>query len=123
MAGETAGGAAGGTRCQVDMGEGGRFSWRLIASNGRVIALGANAYLDEATCREAFEELCARPGDLTGGVQHAAEANGWVWRLRDAAGAVRAVSARSYERHSTCQAAYERFRVLLPALGRAPMSP
>ncbi|MFI1097097.1 hypothetical protein [Streptomyces sp. NPDC020917] len=126
MAGETGeavgGGAALGTRCQIDIGESGRFSWRLTASNGRVIALGAIAYPDEAACREAFEGLCRQPELLTGGVQHAAETSGWVWRLRDGEGRVRAVSARAYERHSTCQAAYERFRVLLLALRETPAS-
>lgn len=122
-AGEAVGGTAAlGTRCQIDIRESGWFSWRLTASNGRVIALGANSYPDEAACREAFEGLCATPEQLTGGVQHAAETSGWVWRLRDADGQVRAVSARAYERHSTCQAAYERFRVLLLALKETPAS-
>jgi uncharacterized protein YegP (UPF0339 family) len=123
MAGEAVdGGAALGTRCQIDIGERRGFSWRLTASNGRVIALGAQSFPDEAACRAAFEGLCAAPELLTGGVQHAAETNGWVWRLRDGEGRVRAVSARAYERHSTCQAAYERFRVLLVALRDTPAS-
>ncbi|WP_143080608.1 YegP family protein [Actinacidiphila rubida] len=106
----------------MDIGESGWFSWRLTASNGRVIALGAKSFPDEASCRAGFEGLCKEPEALSGGVQHASETNGWVWRLRDADGQVRAVSARAYERHSTCQAAYERFRVLLLALRETPAS-
>jgi uncharacterized protein YegP (UPF0339 family) len=112
-------GAAAGTRCQIDIDESGRFSWRLTANNGRVIALGSNSYADEDACREALEKLGADPDSLVGGVQHAAESNGWIWRLRNADGQVQAVSARAYERHSTCQAAYERVRVLLAELHEA----
>jgi uncharacterized protein YegP (UPF0339 family) len=119
MAGDgvVAGTGAAGTRCQIDIGEDGRFSWRLTANNGRVIALGAHTYPDDLACRAAFAGLCAGTAALTGGVQHAAESNGWTWRLRGQDGQVHAVSARAYERHSTCQAAYERFRVLLAGLG------
>lgn len=112
-----------GTRCQVDINEDGWFSWRLTANNGRVIALGARTYQDEAQCKTAFEVLCTGADGLAGGVQHAAESNGWVWRLRGPDGQVQAVSARAYERHSTCQAAYERFRVLLLGLGAAEAVP
>ncbi|SEF94543.1 hypothetical protein SAMN05216223_102561 [Actinacidiphila yanglinensis] len=112
-----------GTRCQIDIGEDGWYSWRLTANNGRVIALGAVTHPDEKACRAAFEALCEAAASLLGGVQHAAESNGWIWRLRDADGEVRAVSSRAYERHSTCQAAYDRFRVLLLDLGAAPSVP
>jgi uncharacterized protein YegP (UPF0339 family) len=101
----------------------GRYSWRLTANNGRVIALGAVAYPDDKACRVAFRELCAGQSRLAGGVQHAAETNGWIWRLRNADGRVQAESARAYERHSTCQAAYERFRMLLVGLGEAEAIP
>jgi uncharacterized protein YegP (UPF0339 family) len=111
--GGTGGAGAAGSRCQIDIGENGWFSWRLTANNGRVIALGATTYPDDTACRAAFEALYEQPEGLAGGVQHAAESNGWIWRLRDAGGQVLAVSSRAYERHSTCQAAYERFRVLL----------
>ncbi|MEW2519617.1 DUF1508 domain-containing protein [Actinacidiphila alni] len=112
-----------GTRCQIDIDENGWYSWRLTANNGRVIALGANTYSDDAVCRAAFEALCGQTGSLAGGVQHAAESNGWIWRLRDGDGRVQAVSARAYERHSTCQAAYDRFRVTLFGLGAAACVP
>ena len=114
--GDGEGGTALGTRCQIVVREGGWFSWQLTASNGRVIALGAKSFADESSCREGFEGLCKELESLSGGVQHASETNGWVWRLRDADGQVRAVSARAYERHSTCLAAYARFKVLLLAL-------
>jgi uncharacterized protein YegP (UPF0339 family) len=125
MAGDIggAGTRGAGTRCQVDINEHGWFSWRLTANNGRVIALGAQAYPADDTCKAAFEALCSRPEGLAGGVQHAAESNGWVWRLRGPDGQVQAVSARAYERHSTCQSAYERFRVLLLGLGAAEAVP
>lgn len=120
MAGEFEGASTSGrlgTRCHVDINEAGWFSWRLTANNGRVIALGARTYPDEVSCKSAFRALCEGAADLAGGVQHAAESNGWVWRLRGPEGQVQAVSARAYERHSTCQAAYDRFRVLLSGLG------
>jgi uncharacterized protein YegP (UPF0339 family) len=125
MAGESGGGngTAAGSRCQIDIGEDGWFSWRLTANNGRVIALGAEAFPDDHACRAAFQALFEDPAGLAGGVQHAAESNGWIWRLRDADGRVQAVSARAYERHSTCQAAYERFRVLLLGLRGADAVP
>lgn len=108
-----------GIRCQIDINEAGWFSWRLTANNGRVIALGARTFPDEESCKAAFRAMSAHAADVAGGVQHAAESNGWVWRMRGPDGQVQAVSARAYERHSTCQAAYDRFRVLLLGLGAA----
>ncbi|MBM9504615.1 hypothetical protein [Actinacidiphila acididurans] len=124
MAGAMGGGvSAVGIRCQVGIDENGWYSWRLTANNGRVIALGAVAYPDDALCRAAFQDLCESSEGLVGGVQHAAESNGWIWRLRDADGRVQAESARAYERHSTCQAAYDRFRLLLQGLAVAEAIP
>jgi uncharacterized protein YegP (UPF0339 family) len=123
MAGEIGGASVLGTRCQIDIDADGWHSWRLTANNGRVIALGANTYSDDAACRAAFEALCENAEGLAGGVQHAAESNGWIWRLRDSDGGVQAVSARAYERHSTCQAAYDRFRLTLLGLGAAECVP
>lgn len=122
MSGDSASGT-GSTRCQIDINEDGWFSWRLTANNGRVIALGARTYPDDARCMAAFAALCEQAEGLAGGVQHAAESNGWVWRLRGPDGQVHAVSGRAYERHSTCQSAYERFRLLLLGLGAARAVP
>ncbi|MFI1965595.1 hypothetical protein ACH429_16020 [Streptomyces pathocidini] len=113
------GGGAGipGTRCQIDVDGDGRFYWRLTAQNGRVVAVSATAFEDYGSCRRAFERLCAEGPAMPGGVQHSEEGSGWVWMVRDAPGTASvAVSARAYERHSTCQAAYERFRALLAEL-------
>jgi len=123
MSGETSGIGAVGIRCQLDIHENGWYSWRVTANNGRVIALGAITYVDDKQCRAALRALCENVGDLTGGVQHAAESNGWVWRLRDPEGRLQAESARAYERHSTCQSAYERFRLLLSGLAELPSIP
>lgn len=125
VSGEARGAGTGGagTRCQIDINEHGWVSWRLTANNGRVVALGARTYPDDDQCRAAFTVLCERAEGLAGGVQHAAESNGWVWRLRGPDGQVQAVSGRAYERHSTCQAAYERFRLLLLGLGAVDAVP
>lgn len=117
MATRNGGAAAPGTRCQIDIGADGTYSWRLTATNGRVIAVAARTYRDYGACRAAFERLCADVAELPGAVHHTSGGSGWVWRLRDRAGAAVAVSSRAYERHSTCQAAYERFRALLAELG------
>ncbi|MBP2584308.1 hypothetical protein J3A78_004786 [Streptomyces sp. PvR006] len=106
-----------GTRCLVDMGADGRYGWRLVAQNGRVVARSGVCYDDHARCREAFTALCAGHADMAGGVQHTAGGNGWVWLLRDAEGRTAALSGRSYERHSTCRTAYARFRALIAAEG------
>ncbi|MGW1727725.1 hypothetical protein ACWCQK_33030 [Streptomyces sp. NPDC002306] len=79
--------------------------------------MAARTYRDYGACRAAFERLCADVAELPGAVHHTSGGSGWVWRLRDRAGAAVAVSSRAYERHSTCQAAYERFRALLAELG------
>ncbi|MFE2421230.1 hypothetical protein [Streptomyces hokutonensis] len=79
--------------------------------------MAARMYRGYDECRAEFERLCAGITELPGAVHHTSEGSGWVWRLRDRAGGVVAVSARAYERHSTCQAAYERFRALLAELG------
>ncbi|MFJ6568091.1 DUF1508 domain-containing protein [Streptomyces sp. NPDC091292] len=117
MAGRKGGAALPGTRCHIGIDADGTYSWRLIATNGRVIAVSAQTYRDFAECRAALERLSREVADLPGAVHHTSEGNGWVWRLRDPAGGALAVSSRAYERHSTCQAAYERFRALLTELG------
>ncbi|MGW2044040.1 hypothetical protein ACWCPF_02490 [Streptomyces sp. NPDC001858] len=91
--------------------------------NGRVIAVAARTYRDYGECRSAFERTCADVAKMTGAVHHTAEGSGWVWRLRDPVGGVVAVSSRAYERHSTCQSAYERFRALLAELGAGRVIP
>ncbi|WP_406061540.1 YegP family protein [Streptomyces sp. NBC_01077] len=106
-----------GTRCLVDMGADGRYGWRLVAQNGRVVARSGGCYDDHAGCREAFTALCTGYADMAGGVQHTAGGNGWVWLLRDAEGRTTALSGRSYERHSTCRTAYARFRDLIATEG------
>lgn len=105
-----------GTRCHIDIGADGTYSWRLTATNGRVIAVGARTYRNHDDCRTAFERLCADVTEMPGAVHHTSGGSGWVWRLRDPSGGALAVSARAYERHSTCQAAYDRFRALLADL-------
>lgn len=123
MSARMGGAAAPGTRCQIDIGADGTYSWRLTATNGRVIAVAARTYRDYGECRAGFERMCANVGKLTGAVHHTSEGSGWVWRLRDPAGGTVAVSSRAYERHSTCQAAYERFRALLTGLASGAVIP
>ncbi|MFE6284894.1 hypothetical protein [Streptomyces sp. NPDC057877] len=88
-----------------------------------MVAIAARSYPGHDECRTAFEWLCAEVGRLPGGVHHTSGGNGWVWRLRDPGGGALAVSARAYERHSTCQSAYDRFRALLADLGAAEAIP
>lgn len=121
-AGDTGGAAGVGARCRIDIDDEGFHSWRLTAQNGRTVAVGATAYPDYGECLRAFGRLCAGSEGLPGGVQHAADSNGWVWRLRGADGQTVAVSSRAYERHSTCQTAYDRFRALLAEIGAAEAS-
>ncbi|MFJ6634619.1 hypothetical protein ACIQMR_24990 [Streptomyces sp. NPDC091376] len=114
--------AVSGTRCLIDIDARGAYGWRLIAQNGRVVAVSACTYEEHGACRDAFEVLCTRHADMVGGVQHAPEGNGWMWLLRDAEGTPTAVSGRAYERHSTCRSAYERFRALLGEEGEVLLS-
>ncbi|MER7946063.1 hypothetical protein ABTY59_01565 [Streptomyces sp. NPDC096079] len=113
----TKGTGVSGTRCLVDVGADGRYGWRLVAQNGRVVARSGGCHDDHADCRAAFAALCAGHAAMTGGVQHTAGGNGWVWLLRDAEGRTAALSGRSYERHSTCRTAYDRFRALIAVEG------
>ncbi|MEU6340415.1 hypothetical protein ABZ883_05610 [Streptomyces sp. NPDC046977] len=117
MAALKGGAAVPGTRCQIDIEADGSYSWRLTASNGRVIAVAAIVYRDYGECRAAFEYLCAEAEGLPGELHHSAEGNGWVWRVRDHSGRSVAVASRAYERHSTCRTAYDRFRAVLTELG------
>lgn len=104
---------AGRVRCRIDLDGEGRYGWRMIAQNGRVVAVSAHAFQDYGGCRDAFEELRTGFGQQAGAVQHTPSGNGWMWVLRTADGRATAVSARAYERHSTCRTAYERFLTLL----------
>ncbi|MBO0516102.1 hypothetical protein [Streptomyces beijiangensis] len=106
-----------GMRCQIDIDVDGGFGWRLIAQNGRVVGISTLPYDDYGECRTAFEKLCADQSGVAGGVHHSAEVgSGWVWQLRARDGTRVAASARTYERHSTCRAALDRFRQLLGEL-------
>lgn len=105
-----------GTRCQIDIDGKGGYGWRLIASNGRPVAVTRISYDSHALCRGAFIALCAGHDRYTGGIQHSAGGGGWIWVLRDESGAAVAASPRTYERHATCRSAYDRFRAMLPEL-------
>ncbi|GHA67286.1 hypothetical protein ACIQRS_29545 [Streptomyces termitum] len=111
----TKGTGVSGTRCLVDIGSDGRYGWRIVAQNGRVVARSGQWSADHAACRAAFAALCAGHAELGGGVQHTPAGTGWIWLLRDAQGRTVALSGRAYERHSTCRSAYDRFRALLVA--------
>ncbi|MET8635754.1 DUF1508 domain-containing protein [Streptomyces sp. NPDC004096] len=117
MAAPKGGAAVRGTRCHMDTDTDGSCSWRLTASNGRVIAVSARPYADHGECRAGLEQLCADIEELQGELHHSSDGAGWAWRLRDRSGGVVAVSPRPYERHSTCQTAYDRFRLLLAEVG------
>ncbi|GGO35161.1 hypothetical protein [Streptomyces lasiicapitis] len=105
-----------GTRCQIDINGEGEYGWRLVAPNGRSVAVSPLAYASHTLCRAAFVALCADRATLAGGIQHSTEGGGWVWVLWDAPGHHVAASARTYERHATCRTSYERFRALLAEL-------
>ncbi|MET8635752.1 hypothetical protein ABZX69_25225 [Streptomyces sp. NPDC004074] len=105
-----------GMRCLTDLDEEGRYGWRLVASNGRPVAVSAGSYDTHARCRAAFVRLCERHAGIAGGIQHSAEGGGWVWVLWEASGRHLARSARMYERHATCRSSYERFRAMVPEL-------
>ncbi|MET8983744.1 hypothetical protein ABZX85_50125 [Streptomyces sp. NPDC004539] len=104
-------------RCQIDVdARRGGFGWRLVAPNGRAVAVSLTPYETHERCRAAFAELCRRQDQLGGGVQHSAQGGGWVWIVWDAGGRHVAGAARTYERHATCRSSYDRFRALLPEL-------
>ncbi|UUU31304.1 hypothetical protein JIX56_16115 [Streptomyces sp. CA-210063] len=103
-------------RCQIDIDARGRFGWRLVASNGRSVAVSPAVHESHARCRAAFMRVCGLHATLGGGIQHTAEGSGWVWFVWDGGGRSVATSARTYERHATCRASYERFRALLATL-------
>ncbi|MFD6424693.1 hypothetical protein [Streptomyces sp. NPDC060198] len=115
---EAARSAAGttGTRCQIDIDAHGGYGWRLVASNGRSVAVAGVSFGSHARCRAAFVVLCAEHAYHSGGIQHRQGGGGWIWVLRDRAGTVVATSPRTYERHATCRSAYDRFRAMLPGL-------
>ncbi|CAL9470214.1 hypothetical protein SUDANB145_02810 [Streptomyces sp. enrichment culture] len=102
-------------RCLIDIDGAGGFGWRLVAPNGRPVAVSLTSHDTHDRCRAAFERLCERYAEVGGGVQHSTE-GGWVWAVWDRSGRHVAGSARTYERHATCRTSYERFRATLPQL-------
>ena len=105
-----------GMRCQIDIDGRGGFGWRLVAPNGRAVAVSLTSHDSHARCRTAFVRLCARHAEMGGGIQHSTEGGGWVWVVWETSGRHLAGAARTYERHATCRAAYDRFRAMLPEL-------
>ncbi|MFF0589407.1 hypothetical protein ACFYWD_25955 [Streptomyces sp. NPDC003781] len=106
---------AAGLRCLIDIDGSGGFGWRLVAPNGRPVAVSLTSHDTHDGCRAAFVRLCERHEEVGGGVQHSPEGS-WVWAVWDRSGQHLAGSARAYERHATCRASYERFRAALPEL-------
>ncbi|GAA2128293.1 hypothetical protein [Streptomyces synnematoformans] len=102
-----------GARCHIGASAQSGYGWRLVAPNGRVVAVSAHGYPDFTACRSAFEDLRAHHAAHVGAMQHGPEANGWVWQLRSADGEAVAVAARPYERYSTCRSAFGKFCALL----------
>ncbi|MER5793495.1 hypothetical protein [Streptomyces sp. NPDC001980] len=103
-------------RCQVDIDGQGRFGWRLVAPNGRSVAVSLTSHDTHARCRAAFHRMCALHSRTGGGVQHGSDGGGWVWVVWDDSGRHLAGSARTYERHATCRASYDRFRATIAEL-------
>ncbi|MER5912477.1 hypothetical protein ABT124_18790 [Streptomyces sp. NPDC001982] len=58
-----------GMRCLIDLDGAGRFGWRLVASNGRAVAVSVASYASHARCRAAFLWLCGEHADMAGGIQ------------------------------------------------------
>ncbi|WBB63560.1 hypothetical protein O7599_13980 [Streptomyces sp. WMMC500] len=79
------------------------------------MAVSAAGFPDFESCRAAFDALRVERAVHVGGVQHRPGVNGWVWQLRTADGEAVAVSARPYERYSTCRSAFTKFCALLDA--------
>ncbi len=83
--------------------EDGEWGWRLIDENGRTVAAGAERFGSEGTVRERLGEVRESIGDASileiEGASfelHAAEDDGWLWRLVDEHGRPMAESTRSY---------------------------
>ncbi|MDT0347276.1 hypothetical protein [Streptomyces litchfieldiae] len=80
-----------------------------------MVAISGECFDDYGGCLAGFEETCRSAAALVGTVRHTEAPSGWTWQARTPDGRRLARSARTYERHATCQSAAERFHSLLTA--------
>jgi uncharacterized protein YegP (UPF0339 family) len=71
-----------------------QFSWRLVASNSLIIAVGVESYGTKAECRRAIDFVVAASAPQFLVYQDFQQL--WRWRLRAAAGEVAAISGETY---------------------------
>ena len=71
-----------------------QFSWRLVASNSLIIAVGVESYGNKSDCRRAIDFVvgASAPQFLV----HQDFQQLWRWRVRAASGEVVAISGEAY---------------------------
>lgn len=86
----------------------GVFGWRMLAANGRPLAVSAQAFPDTGTAQSAFQALVQEP-DLVCEVSHPPSGVGWTWLTIGPDGAAVATAARDFGRRDACLRSYEQF--------------
>ena len=71
-----------------------QFSWRLVASNSLIIAVGVESYGNKSDCRRAIDFLVGASAPQFLVYQDFQQL--WRWRLRASSGEVVAISGETY---------------------------
>jgi hypothetical protein len=86
----------------------GSFGWRMVAANGRPLAVSYQTYDDADAARAAFDRLVEEP-DLVCEVSHPPGGVGWTWLVLSSDGTRSASAARDFGRRDACLRSYEQF--------------
>lgn len=91
--------------------------WRLVAANGRSIAVSSDWFADRAQALAALGTVCREVGRFTVQTTHAGSSVQWAWTAVDTDGVAMAAGDRVFARYGTCVSAYNRFVATARELG------
>lgn len=86
----------------------GAFGWRVVAANGRALAVSVGVFADPAASQADFDELVGQR-DLTREVTHPQGGVGWTWLAIGLDSRALACAPRMFERRATCLRSYQQF--------------
>lgn len=87
---------------QIDFNSARQYIWRLLASNGRILATAGESYVHKHDCVHGIN-LVKGTTSVTQYETYQDSANHWRWRLVATNGQIIAVSSESYWNRSDCE--------------------
>lgn len=89
-------------RFEIDRNSAGQYIWRLVASNGRIIATAGESYVNKADCIHGIN-LVKGTTSVTQYTFYQDTQRQWRWRLDATNGQIIAVSSEAYHNRQDCE--------------------